>query len=328
MSILDNRQLKSLQFECWTECNCHCPFCYLGENNNRFTPKESKLKSLHRTLDTLNNPNIIKDYQLIGFIGGEFFQGQISDPEVNEMFFKVMGKTAELYNNGTIKAVWIPATMMIGHQKDLFKTLSLFQNPENVWIITSWDTVGRFKSQKMKDTWLDTIKKIHKDFPLVKINVTSILTQDLIERYMNSEFVFSELMQEWGVSFFFKQCGNFRGDGETDTIEMIDIGKKECNTILPKFFPKRKDFIRFLIKFKNQEPEFMFDRLFNIEYRADDLVRNFNDGRTANAHRYKGTKMEVDDAEIQECGHPVVYRAYCDSDACVLCDKMRIGLFE
>ena len=328
MKLVDDRNLKSIQFELWQECNNHCTFCYLKDENNRYTPDTTKIVSLLNVLKTLNDETIMKNYQCVAFIGGEFFQGQLKNPTVRELFFDVMKKTANLLKEKKITSVWIPATLTIGKQEDLYSTLRLFDDLTNVWIITSWDTIGRFKTPKMEKTWKDHVNNLHTTFPDLKINVTTILTQDLIDRYMRGEFVFNQLREDWDVSFFFKQCGNFFGDGELDTIDDNEKDKQKCNQVLPKFFPNRKSFISFLIKFKNQEPQFMWDRLFNIDYRADELIRNFNDGTSSVSHRHKGTKKEVDDAETLSCGHPVVYRAYCDSPDCVLCDKLKIGLFE
>lgn len=326
MDVVDNTKLKTLQFELWQECNNHCVFCYLRAKGNRKTPDELKLKSLQETLKSLNNDELIKEYGCIGFIGGEFFQGQLKNLEVRETFMKVFQKTADLYNEGRIKAIWIPATLTIGHQEDLFKVIAMFNDPTNVWVITSWDTIGRFKTSKMEKSWHENIAKLHELFPNLKINVTTILTGDVIDRYMRDEFIFRDLAEKWNVNFFFKQCGNFvdPADGERPDENIVD--RINCNKVLPNFFPRRKQFLDFLIKYKNQETEILWDKLFNIKYRADDLVRHFNDGKVVKNHRFKNEKKEVDDVGESKCGHPLVYKAYCDSEECCLCDKLKIAL--
>ena len=61
---------------------------------------------------------------------------------------ELMSKTAALINDGTISSTWISATLMIGQQADLYECLSLFKDLNKVWILTSYDTIGRFHSTK------------------------------------------------------------------------------------------------------------------------------------------------------------------------------------
>ena len=60
-----------------------------------------------------------------------------------------MEKTAWLKDNGYVKNVWIYATMTIGDQKDLYDSLEKFKDKKDFWILTSYDTMGRFHTQKM-----------------------------------------------------------------------------------------------------------------------------------------------------------------------------------
>lgn len=64
---------KVIQFEVWNECNNGCKFC-----SNKFVynlSDEQKLKTLDIVLQKVKSKDIYENYQRIGFIGGEFFQG-------------------------------------------------------------------------------------------------------------------------------------------------------------------------------------------------------------------------------------------------------------
>lgn len=318
-------ETKTLQFELWQECNNGCDFCYLGKENRK-TPDELKLASLERVYKIISDSSNYPEYNCISYIGGEFFQGQLKDARVREAFFKLMQKTADLYNSKTIKEVWIAATLTIGNQEDLYKTLDLYNSYDNVWIITSWDTIGRFKSQKMKDTWDFHMKNLKKKYPGIKLNITTILTDDAITKYINGELSYSSMMEEYDASFFFKQCGCIYNVASENSFNDQMSAKQWSNQKLPHFFPTRQKFLQFLKLFKIQETEDTWSRLFNIKYRADNLYRTFNDGTTDIYHRFKDTKGEVDDSKPMPCGHPFVYCAYLDSDACVLCDKQKLSL--
>lgn len=314
--------VKQLQFELWQECNSRCTYCYLGKGN-RNTPDEYKLRSLKNTLEKISDLSIYDEYDTLSYLGGEFFQGQLSNPEVREAFMKVMEMTAWLQKNGYIKEVWIYATMTLGDQKDLFDTLKLFDCSEEhpFWLLTSFDTIGRFHNPKMLDTWITTMEKVHELYPHIRINTTTILTGHLINMYLNGEFSFKEFMEKYHTSFFFKQCG--QGDYPS---------KQAMNDAVGYFFPKRADFLKFLTKFRKEESDLMWDKLFNVHYRADVLYRNFSEeGKEMLLNiRHKDSKLEVETAFTNEmmtmdCGHVIAYQAYLDSDKCVLCDKHMIG---
>ncbi len=328
--VIDNRRLKSIQFELWHECNNRCEYCYLREPFNRHTDDAIKIENLENCLKILNDESRMDGFELIGFIGGEFFQGQLKNPKVYEKFMQVMDKTAELYNSGKIKSIWLTATLTIGKSETLFEVLRKFNDLTNFWVTTSWDTIGRFHNPKMLETWESNVKRLHEEFPDLKLNVCTILTGDLIDRYLKGEFRFHELAKKWQCAFFYKQCGVFGTpiSNDEDSLDVEMAGKKRSNEILPNFFPKRQEFIKFLLKFKAQEPEHFWDRLFNIKYRADELIRHFNDGKEVLTERFKNDRKEVSDSASTSCGHPITYRAYIDSDECCLCDKEKIGMFE
>ena len=314
---------KQLQFELWQECNNHCKFCYLGDSN-LCTPRKIKLKSLENTLAKLDDKSILDEYDTIGFIGGEFFQGQMNDEEIRSKFMKLMEKTASLLKQKLIKFVWIYATMTIGDQKDLYDTLEKYGDCDGVWLLTSYDTVGRFHSKKMEENWRFHMKNIQKLYPKIRFNVTTILTQDLIDKYLNNEFSFRDFSEEFKCEFFFKQCGLYKG-----------MNKEQVVADFPEFLPKRSSFLKFLGKFRCEESDIAWDKMFNIKYRADALYRNFNteDESMILNLRYKDRKAEINipkhsDAEetvLSKCGHAKTYSTYADCDNCMLCDKENIG---
>ena len=311
--------MKQLQFELWQECGSNCKFCYLGDGN-KFTNNELKMKSLQNTIDKISDLSLYSEYDTLSYLGGEFFQGQLRTPELKEKFLELMEKTAWLKDNGYIKQVWIYATMTIGDQKDLYDSLEKFKNKDGLWILSSYDTMGRFHTPKMEETWKYHMKHIHELYPEVKFNVTTIITGDLIEKYLNDELSFKKMMEEYHTEFFFKQCG--LGAFESP---------QKMNEKIGNFFPKRDSFIKFLIKFRKEESPLIWDKLFNIKYRADSLYRNFNDdGKQMILNkRFKDRKNEVETENANDmltgpCGHLKLYQAYIDSDKCVVCDKQMV----
>lgn len=341
---MELKEKHSLQFELWEECNSRCKFCYLG-HNNICTPDHLKIKALDDALLFLNNKEKIADYNTLSYIGGEFFQGQMQNQIVKDKFFKLMYKTAELQISGQIKEVWIMCTLTIGNQEDLYTSLEILKNeylkvnkPElinQIWIVTSYDTIGRFHTQKMLDTWNYHMKHIHELYPLIHFNTSTILTQDLIMKYLKDEFSFNEFMKKYNTSMFFKQPSpgpieQYQIKARLNTAEGRKEAKQVMEEMIPGFFPKREDFLQFLIKFKDDCPH-LYNKLFNIQYRADDLYRNYNDDKEGHRmqynHRQKDAINEVPkDAPVElnpvnNCGHLLDYAAYIDSDECMICDR-------
>lgn len=320
---ISGKDLNSLQFELWQECNSLCDYCYLGKENRK-TPEHLKLKSIKDAYEKISDLSIYSGehpVQALSYLGGEFFQGQLNTSEIHDEFMKLMDKTAWLLKEGYIKQVWIYATMTIGDQKEMYETLDKFDMSSNgFWLLTSYDTIGRFHTPKMLETWQYHMKNVYEKYPNIRLNTTTIITQDLVERYNAGEFTFHDFMEKYHTALFFKQAG--RGS----------LTKEEMNARLNnRFFPKRSDTIKFFAKFMTQEGPALYDKLFNIQYRADNLYRNFNDEEHHMKlfHRDKNSKSEETlpdgSLELLPCGHVIHYQAYADSDECILCDRQRMG---
>ena len=316
---------RTKQYELWRQCNNKCTFCYLTQQDIIETPTAVKIASLNRVLKDLERLDY-NVYNCIGFIGGEFFQGQIND-EVAPHFDRVFDKVAQLYNTRKIEQVWIPATLTMKQTKYIYDVLDKFDDVDNVWIITSWDSIGRFKTPKMEQTWYDNVSCLRARYPHLRINVSMILTNDLIVKYIQNQISFQSFTEQYGCNLFLKQSVPFTRGIEAPTLEEHIKDKEECEILLPGFFPKRKNFLKFLAKFKRQESEDMWNRLFNVNYRADDLIVTFNDGSILEEHRVKTqTGNENERCASLRCGHIISYSCYIDSNECVLCDKQKMEL--
>jgi hypothetical protein len=342
---MNNMGRKSLQFELWQECNNLCKYCYLG-HDNRLTPDNLKMDSLDRVYKAICESDYTK-YNNVSFIGGEFFQGQLANPKVKELFMKLMEKVHELLLNRTIDSVWLTTTMTIGDNKDLYEVLDMFQDciPDSndgstgLWICTSWDMEGRFHTPEHKSTWDFHMKNIHKLYPNIKFNTTIILMPSFTNAYLDGSFSLKEFAKEYNTTFFFKQGGI--GEVNLSQLEEESGGDKVIAHIKAKevsqakidfpFWQERKSFLKFLRKMAIEDAQ-DYDRLFNILYRADELYRNYNDDdrRMVENIRYKegegGTtesNMSVDN-RVNTCGHILAYAGYRGNAKCMICDRNAI----
>lgn len=322
---------KVLQFELWRECNCFCRFCTLRQYNN-LTPNYLKLEALNTALEELKVINS-KMYETVGFIGGEFFQGQLSTDEIRNKFMDLMKCTNDLLNKNLINNVWINASLLIGNQKDFYDTLDIFKDNESkVWVLTSYDTMGRFHSQKMYDTWNKHVLNIKKQFPNIKLNITSILTGDFVLKYLNNEINLHEFAKRYDCSLYFKNPvvpeGYSASHNKTDKESKLAINEE-----IGYFFPKRSDFLKFLDKFYNDMGDFEYDKLMNMHFKADEVRKNYNNDEERNLKFVRDPDndveyYELDDSELLPCGHNAICCSYCDSNACTMCDKYQYKLMR
>ena len=342
-TYMNNVGKKSFQWELWAMCNNYCKFCYLGKEN-RETHRERQLKSLNDCYDAICNLDF-DTYNNISLIGGDFWQGQMDDPDVHDMFIKIIKKCRDYYVGGKIGSVWLTCTLTIGDQHHLYEVLDIFDRAEaypkpeygasGLWLCTSWDAEGRFHTPQHLANWDYHMKNIHERYPWVKFNTTIILMQAFIDLYNEGKWKPKEFMEEYHTCLFYKQCGignmnmeELSKQANGDLIVMNRLAKQRVQENFGfDFFPTRSSFLRFLKKYATEDAD-TYDRLFNIEYRADELHRNFNDTDEAvTNHRFKDVACESDakqDSLLNTCGHILNYAPYIDSDRCCICDRNNI----
>ena len=310
-----------IQYELWRECNCKCTYCTLGIDNC-LTSNELKLQSMQTAIDEMKQFKS-NEHQTVGFIGGEFFQGQLNTPEIKSKFMELITEANNLLNNNIVKDLWLNASLLIGSQDDLYEAINLIDDKTKLWVLTSYDTIGRFHTSKMLDTWKYHMNKLHNDYPEVKLNTTSILTGDFIEKYLNDEFDIEDFKAKYHTNLFLKTT--------VKPGHLSHLTKQEINDKIGNFFPKQEKFQEFLFTYYSREGEDEYHKLFSNDLRADEVRKNFNDENKRNIKfiRDKNTLEETIDCIDEHidnlpCGHSSIYQSYVDSDDCSICDKQQI----
>ena len=310
-----------IQYELWRECNCKCTYCTLGIDNC-LTSNELKLQSMQTAIDEMKQFKS-NEHQTVGFIGGEFFQGQLNTPEIKSKFMELITEANNLLNNNIVKDLWLNASLLIGNQDDLYEAINLIDDKTKLWVLTSYDTIGRFHTSKMLDTWKYHMNKLHNDYPEVKLNTTSILTGDFIEKYLNDEFDIEDFKAKYHTNLFLKTT--------VKPGHLSHLTKQEINDKIGNFFPKQEKFQEVLFTYYSREGEDEYHKLFSNDLRADEVRKNFNDENKRNIKfiRDKNTLEETIDCIDEHidnlpCGHSSIYQSYVDSDDCSICDKQQI----
>ena len=76
----------------------------------------------------------------------------------------------------------------------LFKDIKSNSPTDGFWLTSSYDTKGRFHTDEMEKHWWYHMENIAKLYPNIKFNITMILTNDLVSKYVNNEFSFKDFM--------------------------------------------------------------------------------------------------------------------------------------
>ena len=318
---------KQFQYELWRECNNNCTWCYLG--SEKFKTEDSlKIRNINHFIENVDRLMFNEEFNNVSLIGGEFFQGQMKNLEVKELFMKAIDKIIEYLSHNEKRSTWITVTLTTEKQPDLYEMLEKLSqsNNKNIWLCTSYDTIGRFHTEQNKLNWENHMRNISKQFPMLKKNTCMILTQDLMEKYINDEMDFKLFKESFGTQLFLKPPD--RGSLKN---------KEEMMNKIPNFFPKRETTLEFLVKLMNEDFE-LTHGLMNVNLRADVTINNYNDGSRYDSQRNKNKINEYDndshEYELKEefnltlesntCGHSTYYQCYEDSDDCILCDIIRL----
>lgn len=219
-----------LQFELWKDCNNKCLFCF---NDNSCTTDTYKLNRLNFVLNELENP--YSGIDTIGFIGGEFFDGQMKSQELMDKFISVVNKAL---CKPEVKRVLITTSLLFLDTRCFTYIFTNLCNLDKVTICTSWDTKYRFNKPWSNLLWEKNIFWVKNNFPNMSIHVEIIPTQYHIDSVLNNEFNIIDFENKYGVRVDYTDVNSgFKYNNKYDFQKDV-----------PGFFPRRKDFLKFLNK--------------------------------------------------------------------------------
>lgn len=310
----------SMQFELWKQCNNFCDFCYLGDEN-KFVPKQTKLKNMKKVNAAIDNyfSKNFEQIQAIGFLGGEFFQGQMDDQKIKDTFYALCEKCFKLIDEDRIRDFWCYCTLTIGDEQDLYTLVELFdkvvkdKEKHHFWIQVSYDARGRFNQPGKFENWNYHMLNLQK-YPFIRFNITSIMTEAFLQAVLKDEVNLTEFQKKYKNHFFLKQANLIGNMTKAEVIEKFDW-----------FFPKRKTYLEFLNKISKENPD-IFRELLDITLRSDFMFNSleFQDDEINPDIRNKETWEETGMIVNKKCGHSALYQCYSDSDACCLCDYFKV----
>ena len=345
--------IQAIQFEVWPDCKSGCNFCYLN-GTPRITTDKQKKDNLLDVLNTLNDDTIMENYNAVGLIGGDFFQGQLKG--VMNIWCDILNKLRILLSSEKIKEVWIASSLIDCIDGDLIGTLNILnrldlKEGQRVTLCTSYDTIGRFKynfefdeateqdiqegfveigcttleefKKKLQfnpdraNAWLDKINYIKDNFTNINIHVQIILTQDVINRITENPNYF-DFLTDLGCVIDFRYPSITRADCPSATVieDYRSLLLAKYDEFPANFFIEdRASFLHFLPIFANK---YGLEKVKNLLHQPE--------------MRSRRLKIYIDNVEIEDrwnderdryldCGHLIDGLCYINDDKhCIYCD--------
>ena len=251
----DNR---FMQFELWKDCKNNCKFCF-----NKCLPDIDKIDNLDYIISKLND--VFSDnFNEIGFIGGEIFDDQLKDKEVHDKFYQMFSIVISKAQANKIKKIYITSSLLFSDLAYLNEFLIIMQKSnvlDKMLLCTSFDTVGRFHTKEHLQLWKTNMKWLKTNFPILTLHTEIIVTQDFIEQVLSEKFDIIKFQNEYSttIDYLEPNTGSYYS------------GKEEFNRNVPKFLPRRADFIKFLHKTCIKDKSIELFKLFSKKIRSDML---------------------------------------------------------
>lgn len=313
-----SRSIKCLQFELWQDCDNCCEWCYL-KDHRILTTDEQKIHNIQEVIKDINSDSL-KDFNAIGLIGGEFFQGQLTNLAVKAEFLKMIELINQKLISEEIREFWLTASLIKPNQLDLVDILKIFdfskyKNNQRVILCTSFDTMGRFHTEEAKQTWINNLQAISVFFPEITLHTQTILTQDLIEKTIADPHIFDEILKYSMLDF---KIPNYFRDKEL-AINGIknyhELLQNNLHKFPSKFFiENRKVFLQFLPIYIKIFGKDKLKNLINYPSLRSHTLKIFSEDYTLS------NRWDYGEDRYLSCGHLLDGQCYIDSDKCMYCD--------
>lgn len=268
-----------VQFELWKDCSNGCKFCF-----NKGQKDIDKITSIEFIMDKLNDP-MIKEYDEIGFNGGELFDKQLDDSNVEKKFYNMFDICIKLINEGYINKIYIASALLFDMKKHLIPFLDYANKNgilENLLLCSSYDLKYRFYTDDRKKLWQDNMIQLHQKYPTLKLHTEIILTGFFIDAVLNDEFNIQQFCDTYHTRIDYIE--------PSSGLYYYDI--KDASKDLINFFPTKEQFMKFLNKTIIQKKEIDVNTFLSPELRSDKIYSLYNGKRYVMENRRKN-KMQI-----------------------------------
>ena len=264
-----------IQYELWKDCKNGCKFCF-----NKGQPDVNKIESLNYVLNLLQDEEDLKDYNEIGFIGGEFFDDQLKNPEVKALFYKLYDRCKELIDQGKMNKVYITTSLIFSPCDYLIPFLDYLRELgilKYCLLCTSYDLKYRFHNKQAKELWEANMILLHEKYPELNLHTEMIATGFFMKAVLDGEFDIIGFCDKFhtGIDYIEPGSGFYYYD------------KAACAKDLPDFFPTKETAIKFIKKTIIDDKSIRADTFLSSDIRSDKIYNIYNGKRVIMCGRRK-----------------------------------------
>lgn len=305
--------MKFIQFYPWWDCGNNCAFCFAKLLKQHKTTKEEQISALDYVLKYLQDIPYISNFEVVGLIGGEFFEDQLNDEEVYAKFLMVINQCITLIEQNIIQKLYLMTHLIYPDNRKLTEVINLFKQhniTKKLLLCTSFDPWGRFHTPSHKQLWWDNVTYVQSLG--VDVHVEMILSQHLIDAVLSGSLDLLDFIEK-DIHIDFLNPQGFVAEDQTSG----DTKEETLQHFGAHWLPTRASFIKFLAYLHEYKITNLHD-LFTLDKRAQEL-------HFIPQHRVQFRDVETYNENIEEdtilpCGHSDRFSFYTDSDKCMVCD--------
>lgn len=282
-----------VEFLLWDNCNNHCKFCFLKDklscktilNNNE------KANSIFLVREYINSGKIKYGDDIL-LCGGEIFDTDF-DTETMYEWETLIDDIALYIKMGRIGGLYINTNLIYKINSALVFLLDKFKyiGFDKLHFTTSFDLIGRYKSDEDKELFLSNIRYIHSKYPGLGIIANMILTKPVCNLILSGDINIFELQRDMGVVI--------------NPIPYI--------VLLDKWAPDKKLIMDVLRLIYNECPEYL-----------NDYYKRFMVDKKRTLLKYDGDSYIELTSDTNKCGHSVNFSNYTTGCSCFLCDLQEL----
>lgn len=306
-----------LSIELWPDCTINCPFCFNKDRKLHPTSDDKKIDCIQRVIEYLER-DFFK-YKTIQIMGGEFFNGELDNPEVFDKFIEMCKFLNELTVNHN-KQICIYSALK--RSLGLYEALDVLtaNTEQNMIKFNSSFNYGITHTEVNTSDFIHEVLKIRERYPMIKIHIQSLLSDQIIN------LPFNEVMEIYHP--FLKN--NIEIDFHPVTIIGINTWTERSGKKFREILKANPVTRNIAIKSRDKALEFCTNLYYNF---GPDCFQNFR----VNTTRAETKWLVVEDiwenniavsdlhCDNTKCGHTYhMANAYLDSDECLSCDINRL----
>lgn len=283
---------KLVEFLLWDNCNNHCKFCFLKENNPcpSFLTEEERAKSLSAVKFYVENNWIDGDDILL--CGGELFDTPMTKM-VNTEFYGLLQTIIKRMTTGSIGCLYINTNLLYDINISLvtfLTTLSAYGLINRLRFTTSYDVYGRYKSEEDRALFFNNVSKIKQMFPVVHIVTNIVMTKQFCDS-VRLGFDVDKFQQKYGL--------------EVNLIPYIILTEDMS--------PSRVKVMNTITKVNKQVPGYI-----------NTMVSRFTNNISRKLLKFYNGELRELTSGVSECGHSENFKRYTTKGSCFICDLVKL----